>query len=126
MRLLSLIRHRPQAILAASGTLALALGLLVYLADRDASRSLLIPAAAALSAGPLFGELGQWLPSFVHPFAFSLFTAAARPPGSAPAYRACAGWWAVNVAFEAGQHPRVSAPLAEFLAGGPGNGAATR
>ena len=103
------------AILASVGAVAMALGLLVYLADRDLSRSALIPAAAALSAGPLIGTLGQWLPSFVHPFAFSLFTAAAARAGTQPAYRACAGWWIVNVAFEAGQHPRASAPLASFV-----------
>lgn len=59
--------------------------------------------------------LGQWLPSFVHPFAFSLLTAAAGPASPRPVYGACALWWSVNVAFEAGQHPRVGASLAELL-----------
>ncbi len=106
---------RMSASLAICGALALLLGTLVYLADRGGLHRALIPAAAVLSSGPVFGALGQWLPSFAHPFAFSLFTAAARPSIAPPAYGACLGWWVVNVVFEVGQHPRVSAPLAETL-----------
>jgi hypothetical protein len=104
-----------RALLALVGALALAAGLIVYLADRDPSRAALIPSAAVLSTGPLVGALGQWLPSFVHPLAFSLFTAAARRAWTPPAYGACLAWWAVNVAFEVGQHPVVAAPLAAWL-----------
>jgi len=101
----------------AAGSLALAAGLLVYLTDRDAARAVLIPEVAALAGSKLFGALGQWLPSFVHPFAFGLFTAAALPPRSAWRHRACAAWCAINLAFECGQHPLASAPLAEVLGG---------
>lgn len=107
--------------LVALGCLALALGLLVYLADRDPSQSLLIPAVAALAGSDWFGPIGQWLPSLVHALAFSLFTAAALPPRSPWRYRACAVWCAVNLAFELGQHPRLSAPLAEGLQAGFGD-----
>ena len=105
-----------RALLALVGALALAIGLIVYLTERDPSRAALIPAAAALATGPLVGVLGQWLPSFVHPLAFSLFTAAARRAWTPPAYGACLAWWAVNVAFEVGQHPVVAAPVAAWLA----------
>jgi len=103
------------AMLGAAGCLALGVGVLVYLSDRDASRALLIPAVAALAGGHLFGALGQWLPSFVHPFAFGLFSAAVLPPRAGPRYGACVVWCAVNVAFELGQHPWVREPLAEAL-----------
>ena len=76
---------------------------------------MLFPSIASLDTGPVFGVLGLWLPSFVHPFAFSLFTAAALPPRPAWRYGACAAWCMVNVAFEMGQHPQVRAPLAEAL-----------
>lgn len=105
---------RP-AILSGGAGLALMLGLLVYATDRDPMRVALMPAAAALSIGPVFGASGHWLPSFVHPLAFSLLWAATRPANAPPAYRVCAGWWALNVAFEAGQHPRLSVPLAGLL-----------
>jgi len=95
----------------------LAIGVLVYLTDRDASRAVLIPTFGWLAGSHLFGAFGQSLPSFAHTFAFSLFTAAALPPCSRAAYPACLAWCAVNVAFELGQHERFSAHLAEMLQG---------
>jgi hypothetical protein len=109
------LQRTAPALLAAIGCVALAVGMLVYMADRNPAHALLFPAIAALGTGPLFGPLGSWLPSLVHPFAFSLLTAAARPPSASPAYRACIAWWAVNVAFEAAQHPQWSATLAAGL-----------
>jgi hypothetical protein len=88
---------------------------LVYLTDRDPSRTALIPSIPALAGLGLFGGAGAWLPSFVHPFAFSLFTAAIQPARRSPAYWACALWWAINVAFEIGQAPRVSTGVADVL-----------
>ena len=119
---------RLPALLVLMSCLALGLGLLVYLADRHAADSLLWPRFAARGTGPLFGVIGQWLPSFVHPFAFSLLSAAAmrRPLSSArAAYSICALWWAVNLAFELGQHSRFSAPIAEALQFGLGQNALT-
>ena len=115
-----------RVLLVLAGFAALGVGILVYAADRDIARSMLIPAGAALSVGPLAGAFGQWLPSFVHPFAFSLFAAAARHPSAPPAYGACATWWLVNVAFETGQHPVVSASLAAWLARAPDSGRFSR
>lgn len=103
-------RSRGPALLIAVSGAVLALGALVYMADRSPARVALLPAALTLGAGPWFGALGPWLPSFVHPFAFALLSAALRMPGIAPAYSACVGWWIVNAAFEIGQHSGV-APL---------------
>lgn len=102
--------------LLALGCLALGVGVLVYLTDRDPSRAALIPAVTVLSHSHLFGAVGLWLPSFVHPFAFSLFTAAVQPARRSPAYWACALWWAINVALEVAQAPNVSADVADMLA----------
>jgi len=99
------------ALLVMMGGVALALGLIVYLTDRNAAHAALIPTVAWLSGSNLFGALGQWLPAAIHPFAFSLFTAAALPSCSASRYGACAAWCAVNIAFELGQHPLVSGYL---------------
>lgn len=108
-------------LLVVLGGLALVPGLLVYVADRDPSHALLMPAAAALAGGAWFGPVGPWLPSLVHPLAFSLFTAAALPPRSPWRYRACAMWAAVNVAFELGQQAQLSARLADGLLAGLGD-----
>ena len=104
------------AVLAGIASLALALGLLVYASDRPAGHAVLMPSFMVLGTGDLFGTIGLWLPSFVHPFALSLFTATLRDPGRGPAYRDCAAWWAVNVAFELAQHPFASASVATALA----------
>jgi len=107
--------HGAPARLFALGCLALGVGVLVYLTDRDPSRAALVPAVTALAQSHLFGAVGLWLPSFVHPFAFSLFTAAVQSPHRSPAYWACAMWWAINVAFEVAQAPNVSAEVADML-----------
>jgi hypothetical protein len=106
--------------LVALGSLALAVGVLVYLTDRDPSRAALIPAVTAWAGTHRFGPLGGWLPSFAHPFAFSLFTAALALPRARPAYWACGMWWAVNVAFEAAQAPELGAAAAEAMQRGLG------
>jgi len=110
-------KWRRPAFLAALGWLALAVGTLVYLTDRSASRAVLIPAFGAFAGINVFGAIGQWLPSFVHPLAFALFTAAALPQRSSPAYGACVAWCAVNIAFEVGQHPHLNAHLPEAIRG---------
>lgn len=91
---------------------ALLLGLVVYLADRPAGSALLIPAIAALRTGPLFGDAAGWLPSFVHVFALSLLSASVWPRrAGGPPYAACALWWVIDVAFEAGQHAGLAGAL---------------
>jgi hypothetical protein len=104
------------AVLIATGLVAMAVGLLVYLTDRDVSRAALIPSVAALAGSNLFGAMGQWLPSLVHPFAFGLLTAATNPSRSSAGYLACIAWWAVNVVFEVAQHPGINRSVAEAAA----------
>ena len=99
---------------------ALGLGLLFYLSDRPAGSAMLLPHAATLGHGPLFGAVGAWLPSFLHPFAFGLLSAAASRRRATPAYGAVAAWWAVDLSFELGQLPQLSAPLSQALQSGFG------
>lgn len=113
----------PPRRLALIGGIALALGMLVYATDRDPAHALLFPALAALHVGPMFGAPGAWLPSFVHPLAFSLLSAAALPRRPRPAYGACAAWWMVNVAFEIAQHPKYSGAVAHAVHRAFGHGA---
>jgi hypothetical protein len=109
------LRAGPAALLVGVGGFALLVGMLVYMTDRDPAHAMLFPRIAALDTGALFGVLGPSLPSFIHPFAFSLFTAAALQRSTSPAYGACAAWWAVNLAFEAGQHEQIGGKLADGL-----------
>ena len=111
------MRSRPSrtASLAALGGVALALGVLVYLIDRNPANAMLLPAWPRFGGGAVFGSVGQWLPSLIHPFAFSLLTAAALAPSATPRYGVCAAWCAVNAAFELGQLPQIAAALAAAL-----------
>mgnify|MGYP001048704095 CR=1 FL=1 len=93
----------PPVVLVSMAVLALSAGLLLYLGDRPAGSAWLIPALPLLQGMNLFGSAGAWLPSFVHPFAFALLTAAALPDRASWRYGACLGWLVVNAAFELGQ-----------------------
>jgi hypothetical protein len=103
------------SVLTLAGLVALGLGLAVYVADRDGSGAALVPVVAAMAGVGWFGAAGAWLPTFTHTLAFSLFSAAALPARSPWPVFACAGWCAVNVAFEMGQHPALQRPLADAL-----------
>jgi hypothetical protein len=108
---------RRPLLLVVTGCAVFAMGALVYLTDRGGLHPILLPTIEVLGSGNVFGVLGQWLPSFVHPFSFSLFTVAALPARLVPPYGACAAWCAVNIAFEAGQHPQLSLHLADAVYG---------
>lgn len=90
-----------------AGSLALLLGVAVYLVDRGGQLGLQV-----------FGAAGGWLPSLVHTLAFALFSAALMPAGAMTERSACAGWITLGLLFEAGQHPALSAGVASAL-GGP-------
>ena len=94
--------------LSAVGAAALALGVLVYLTDRGAASAPLIPSIDVLGGADLFGAAAAWLPSFLHPLAFILFTAAVALPSASPPYWTCLLWLAIDVMFEAGQLPAAS------------------
>lgn len=99
----------------AVGLLALALGGLVYVADRDPVQHMLRLAGDTTPHGTLFGAAGGSLPSFAHALAFSLIAASFPTPVAGPRYGACAFWCVVNLAFELGQHPMLSHPLSVAL-----------
>jgi len=118
---------RRAALVWCAGGVVLALGLLVYLFDRPAWQAQLLSHFLA-SQGPHhgLGAVGGWLPSFAHTLAFSLFTAELLVPRPRLQVGACAFWFAVNAAFEIGQHAAVRVPLAEALRHSFGQGVIAR
>ena len=102
-------------VLSAMALAALALGVLVYLGDRAAGSTWLIPPGTAWHGWHGFGPAAAWLPSALHTFAFALLSAALLPPRPALQGIACIGWGTVNLAFESGQHPSVAPWLAAAL-----------
>ena len=106
--------------LAATAALLLATGAAVYLLDRAPGTAMLLPSAwqrGGITGGDaaFFGELGGWLPSLVHAFAFSTFTALLLPRRAGTAAAACAGWALVDTLAEIGQHPAIAPALAAGL-----------
>lgn len=118
---LDAVRPQARVLMLLMAGFALGLGLLVYASDRPAGSAMLLPRFATLRGGPLFGAVGSWLPSFVHPFAFGLLSAAASRRRASPAYGVVAAWWAVNLAFELGQHPFIRTQVVQALQAGFGS-----
>jgi hypothetical protein len=126
---LSITSHLPNSVtfrpaselwLAAMALLLLGAGAAVYLLDRTPGTAMLLPAAwqraaAGLAGGAWFGRIGDWLPSFVHAFSFSIFTALLLQRSFGAEAGACAGWALVDTLAEIGQHPAISPVIAAWL-----------
>ena len=117
---------RVERALVLSALPVLAAGLLLYWVARDVSHTLLIPRFDRLQAPGSLQAVAGWLPSLLHTLGFGLLTAAAVPPRPAWRLGAIGAWAAINLAFEIGQHPALSGPLAESLLGGPQPGLVSR
>jgi hypothetical protein len=92
--------------------LLLAIGTLVYAFDRN-SAVYFLPAWLAHDTGlSLFGPLGDHLPTFIHPLAFILITAAVLRPWPRLLPAICVTWFFVECTFELAQLD----PLAWYIA----------
>jgi len=107
-------RARPELIQVIAGVIVLTIGVLVYLLDRPTTSVYLIPAGWSIGAQwpPVFGVIGNHLPTFAHTFAFILFTSALLAPWRGSAFTACAGWWFIASVFEIAQSAAWSAAIA--------------
>lgn len=110
------MRIETRGLYAVLALAALAIGLLVYVFERDPRRVMLLgsffasPPAHGSSAGPLAG----WLPAFVHVYAFILLSAAVTRPWRTRAAWLSLAWWLTESAFECLQHPILARPVAEW------------
>jgi len=103
-------------IVLGAAVIALLVGALVYAVDRGDHSAYLLPRILLVHGGhQLFGPIAQWLPSFVHAFAFSLLTAALLPHRALPMAAACLAWGAIDAAVEIAQHKALSGPLASAV-----------
>jgi hypothetical protein len=105
------------AMLCAAATLVLGLGASVYVLDRPDGSAYGMPSGwvAYVPGRSFFGPVGDWLPSFAHAFAFTVFTAAMLPAARATPWVAAALWGAIGSVLEIGQHPALSATWAAAL-----------
>ena len=107
-------RVRPELIQVIAAVIALAIGILVYLLDRPSTSVYLIPDGWSFgdSIPPVFGAIGDHLPTLAHTFAFILFSSALLEPWRWAALAACTWWWIVGSLFEVGQSDRWAALIA--------------
>lgn len=87
-----------------------AFGIAVYVLDRPAGTAYLLPRWLEWhrAGAPLFGAVGEWLPSFAHALFFTVLTAAVLPASRWRPWLAVALWCALGSALEIGQHPALS------------------
>jgi len=96
---------RPVIIQVIAAVIVLLIGILVYLLDRPGTSVYFIPNSWSFGEGipPIFGAIGDHLPTFSHTFAFILFTSAVLEPWRWSAVVACAWWWFIGSLFEIAQ-----------------------
>lgn len=111
------MRKGPSFLYAVIAAFALAMGLLVYLTDRQPEHSYFLFHAPTLvrPAVPVFGSVGDQLPAFLHVYAFILFTVAIAGVPRARLAGICAAWFVIAVLFEIGQYPVAATAIAAFL-----------
>ena len=109
---------RKQSVLyVVLAAVALSVGLLVYLLDRQPEHTYFLSHALTHAHAPyaLFGVAGNYLPAFLHVYAFMLLTVAVAGSSNARLIRIGAAWFVIASLFEFGQHPAVSPLIAASL-----------
>ena len=96
-------RYRPETSLLWLAGLLLLLGAIVYAVDRGGNVYFLPNSLAHDIAIPVFGSLGEHLPSFVHIVAFIAISTAVLWPWPRLLPVTCLSWMAIECAFELGQ-----------------------
>lgn len=87
---------------------ALGVGVLVYMLDRQAEFVYFLPGWLSLNSmtGSFFGSIGNYLPTFIHVYAFILLTVVVAVPSITKLIPVCLVWFTLDSLFEVAQlHP---------------------
>ena len=108
---------RPSVLYVLIAIAALAVGLLVYLFDRRPEHVYFLSHGFALAHAlySLFGVVGNYLPTFVHVYAFILLTVAVAGSTQARLIGICAAWFVIAALFECAQLPAIAGSIAVAL-----------
>jgi hypothetical protein len=84
---------------------ALGVGVLVYVFDRQAEFVYFLPGWLSLhtQAGSVFGSIGDYLPTFIHVYAFILLTVIVAVPAITKLIPVCLAWFTLDSLFEVAQ-----------------------
>ncbi len=116
-------QRRSEVSLLALALLLLTTGIMVYTIDRGGAAYFLPDWAAGHTGPAIFGPLGDYLPTFVHPLAFILITAAILRPWPRLLPAICATWFVIECLFEVAQmapfDSRIAAAVPSWFDGVP-------
>ena len=104
--------HRQMGILSlAIG--ALLMGVLVYVFDRQPEFVYFLPGWLSLKSqtGNIFGSIGNYLPTFIHVYAFILLTVVVAVPTVTKLIPVCLAWLTLDSLFEIAQ----LSPIAQWI-----------
>jgi len=87
------------------GIVALGVGTLVYMFDRQPEFIYFLPGWLSLNSQPggFFGSIGYYLPTFLHVYAFILLTAVVAIPSITKLIPVCLAWFTLDTLFEVAQ-----------------------
>lgn len=110
----SQVNMRTNVLPLAAALGAAAIGTLVYLLDRPPDSVYFIPDWISLTDNlyPIFGQMGNHLPTFLHVYIFILLTFIVMLPSAVMVYPICISWFVVDSLFELGQ----LTPIAQWIA----------
>jgi len=85
--------------------ITLCIGVLVYVLDRQVESVYFLTEWLSLNNKPIdfFGSVGNYLPTFIHVYAFILLTVAVAAPSVINSVFACIAWFTIDSLFEVGQ-----------------------
>ena len=108
---------RPVAGQLAAALIVLSMGAAVYLFDRQANDVYLMASWMALGdhSRPVFGALGDYLPTFTHVYVFILLTAVVAASSLRSVLVICVFWLVIDVAFEVAQLTVVAQQIPAFI-----------
>lgn len=89
---------------------ALSVGVLVYAFDRQPELTYFLPGWLSLNSqfGSLFGILGNYLPTFLHVYAFILLTVVVAVPTITKLVPVCVAWFCLDSLFEIAQLDQIA------------------
>jgi len=89
---------------------ALGVGVLVYVFDRQPEFIYFLPGEFSLNGqfDSLFGILGNYLPTFLHVYAFILLTAVVAVPAITKLMPVCLAWFCLDSLFEIAQIDQIA------------------
>jgi hypothetical protein len=84
---------------------ALGVGVLVYVLDRQTEFTYFLPGWLSLNnqVGNVFGNIGNYLPTFIHVYTFILLTVVVAVPSLTKLIPVCLGWFTLDSLFEFAQ-----------------------